>query len=1420
MKRFFLGITRQTDNSKVAHEKPLSVARSYSDDDELDGRFKVKLISSPNESASNNSSTLTVNDCHTNSMSERTNSVMRRRIRRQRPVSNLVAKARQELSTAIDFDDVKQFEAVLLRYESSGLNLESRELVDYYSGKSFFHEALEKDKRDICDYIAANCSISYLLGDYPDIVRRESKRRMKSSLVFRRKTCLHLMVEKGNKKTLDTVMNRLKKACVNVDDNTNASWPKLPSFGFCKTQKDLDTFLNATVTFETKDRRRRTGTAIHLAVVNGRWQMLELLVSYGLSIDERDSEQETALMLAVQQSQIESLVELVRLGADINAQNKQDCAALHMSVGKDNQMVKVLIDEESTDLNIERIKNPRWAIEMAAKTNNAQVVGWLIDRKKGKGAVFRANVHQALLIAASNGFADVLSTILERKPKLLNKPDDFGNTPVMLAADSGKLEAVQLLVEMPDIDLDRRNNLGQSVFDLAMKLEDESVLSFLLGRVRFNEALDCFYVHTAVSNGKIERLKMLLLDDDHHERLHLLEESTENSVYHTAAAFNSSEVIDLFLDENDDIKDLQNKNYETALHVAVRRNHVESVRSLLNKRVRVDILDSEGQNALHAAVTTRATGIEIVEMLIEAFEKVDPMLVNEQESNGNTALHLAAMFNKPEVIRILAMCDPEIENKDGETALHVAARAGSAESVRTLLELFYGDRKANIDRRDELGFSALYRSAENGDREKYELMLLYGADMAITCESGPSILHRLVECCKADPNKAEKYVSIYKSTVEWAVVWYCRKKGLRCPLANTNQFYLVQLDAVRLLTSDTQYDGCNVLQYAARKGESKMLKVILETANVYKFTKCSPLKIERTQESMSHNVKSSILSIMSNSNSKNDNPHMGQNNTNNGELAKFLEDKNALPTNAVLYDVTFLIPGHIPDSTIRREHRDSTNSEAEQRRRRSSAPPKSNVSCLEYLVESGQESDINEILSTEPFHSLVYNYWTLCRRGYELLMWTHVTYMVLLTYFVIPDSSWIQSRFHNLSENIYRNGTLISNGEVIVGSLFSVRIYSFFLIWPALIFIYELITALHFIVQLRYNKNNMSLRYELLGRLKIGEITSGLMRIPVGLMLFIFDNLSHISSLAFALSCVAWYVTCVYASSVQPYLECLALHLVFGWLHTINYVKGFKDWNALASILKTILIKDITRFIYIYIFVLISFGYAIHVLIQANIHSRPELASSTSTIYLTFYQMLSPGNVLDVTKSPNGNGTDNAPGASVLRGVYATYSILSSVVLMNMLIAMMNSTYSDVKSVRSTAWRFESLRMALWIERNFKLVRKLRLIRFKARFDKWQNRWFLKRTPAGELKINSDILLGKIESDTPDKDRDVQTRRKSEDFTRKLEDMRSEIDRLNEALMMYEDKTARVFNGLNMELKHIHELCLESYQLARVSNRK
>ena len=67
----------------------------------------------------------------------------------------------------------------------------------------------------------------------------------------------------------------------------------------------------------------------------------------------------------------------------------------------------------------------------------------------------------------------------------------------------------------------------------------------------------------------------------------------------------------------------------------------------------------------------------------------------------------------------------------------------------------------------------------------------------------------------------------------------------------------------------------------------------------------------------------------------------------------------------------------------------------------------------------------------------------------------------------------------------------------------------------------------------------------------------------------------------------------------------------------------------------------------------------------------------------------------------------------LLHVVFAAYLCLSSIIMLNLLIAMMNTTYSMVSSTRATAWRVESLRKALWYERQIPLLKTSMFLRFQ-----------------------------------------------------------------------------------------------------------
>ena len=81
--------------------------------------------------------------------------------------------------------------------------------------------------------------------------------------------------------------------------------------------------------------------------------------------------------------------------------------------------------------------------------------------------------------------------------------------------------------------------------------------------------------------------------------------------------------------------------------------------------------------------------------------------------------------------------------------------------------------------------------------------------------------------------------------------------------------------------------------------------------------------------------------------------------------------------------------------------------------------------------------------------------------------------------------------------------------------------------------------------------------------------------------------------------------------------------------------------------------------------------------------------------------------------------------------VFAAYLCLTTIIMLNMLIAMMNSTYSLVSSTRAATWRIESLRTALWFERRMPLIKRSLFLRFKTyrRVVDDRPRWYIAYNP-------------------------------------------------------------------------------------------
>ena len=113
-----------------------------------------------------------------------------------------------------------------------------------------------------------------------------------------------------------------------------------------------------------------------------------------------------------------------------------------------------------------------------------------------------------------------------------------------------------------------------------------------------------------------------------------------------------------------------------------------------------------------------------------------------------------------------------------------------------------------------------------------------------------------------------------------------------------------------------------------------------------------------------------------------------------------------------------------------------------------------------------------------------------------------------------------------------------------------------------------------------------------------------LLDIPSVFVKVVFNYISHLIALTFSLLMITWYLTFACATTRQKYIEVLSMVFLTGWLFTISLTKGIKELHTYTIMLKYIIFKNITRFLLIYIFVLVGCGLSFHSLFLLRFHGN------------------------------------------------------------------------------------------------------------------------------------------------------------------------------------------------------------------------
>lgn len=932
----------------------------------------------------------------------------------------------------------------------------------------------------------------------------------------------------------------------------------------------------------------------------------------------------------------------------------------------------------------------------------------------------RPRLFNALHIAAHVGSKALVKLYINNGVDV-NCQNVKGDNALMWASRMGHLHVVRSLLKRK-ANADIQNDAGNTALCWAIKHGHAEIVDALLtdGRANVNLCkLTCHKIPIikacAIGNSSI--LKLLL---KHGADVNVCIMRMERPL-HYASHNGHSEIIKTLLANGAEIDAINHKG-DTGLIMAAKQGRSEAVQVLLKHGAESLLVNDDGRNVWHYAIDCEDEAVlfalvqnlknsekhtdvankavaNIVKPISLAaangeWAKMSLMLANgmdpdEVDDNGNTAFHMASYNNKHEVIdRFSEQLDVNRVNKYGDTPLHVAVDHGFHDTVVTLLK-----RRAKTNISNDRGETAIHVAAKS-NRIKPETVwvliehtkTLHTRDCLTKCDrllnnplhlaakhankevlwefravksftknnEGNTPLHEAVrpgeseilekvldilDIVKLDVNVNETNSNL--QTVLHLASLARFSHSLRRLVQYGADLAVTDTDgntALHCLTKATVQDPCNLNDYL------RSMDILLEES-VRWLCNCRKWGYPNNNDLFKEYKKEAILYLT--------NDILNHDNLNVLTLAAEIGASDVLERFLLMEDVTMFTSKSNVEYDV--SNLSPLLTRVKSKCCDKQATPVLN-SCFECVLHLTDRIRAATVLNIPPIRALEHNYAGICRLTYFLLLCIHVVYMVTFSYAGL--GVLVDLRLERLSNT--SSDTLTTN---------EILIYAVVPIEP----LYSIISTLYIFISHAW----------------MGEISLR------GIANVIYAYKSHLSNLIFSTLTLVWIGLYVAGSWYQDYV--LALCLCLGWLYTIAYSRGIRQIHTFRSMLMNIVTRDVIRFLFFYFWVLVAFSIAFHALFQISSTVSDHYPNVASTMFLVFNILVGMGELFD--------GTFEQGMSDVQRNVvfpkvlYIVYVCLSTIILFNFLIAMMNDTYQSILQHHQIRWRLDSVRVGIDMEK-------------------------------------------------------------------------------------------------------------------------
>ncbi|XP_034030465.1 transient receptor potential cation channel subfamily V member 5-like isoform X1 [Thalassophryne amazonica] len=181
----------------------------------------------------------------------------------------------------------------------------------------------------------------------------------------------------------------------------------------------------------------------------------------------------------------------------------------------------------------------------------------------------------------------------------------------------------------------------------------------------------------------------------------------------------------------------------------------------------------------------------------------------------------------------------------------------------------------------------------------------------------------------------------------------------------------------------------------------------------------------------------------------------------------------------------------------------------------------------------------------------------------------------------------------------------------------------------------------------------------------------------------------HVILISYA--CLVVLLCVLRVSGLNGEAVVMALCLVLGWSNVMFFARGFETLGPHVIVIQKVIFGDLTKFMWLSFIMLIGFSTALWVVYMTQKPgSLPAYRSFPITLFSEFELSLGP---IDLPV----DHTITTP--SIVHVLHCAFSVVSCILLLNLLTAMMSDTQGRVAEERDELWRTQVVATTLMLER-------------------------------------------------------------------------------------------------------------------------